>query len=77
MRYLLLLILACEPFVTEETVCDEAGTASAMQLFMACTDSGLPRSVSVDDDTVDLAEWVAACGEQARTIACQRVKVAR
>lgn len=75
----LLLLLACEPttIVHMEVQCDEAGATRAAELMAACTGSGQPRSLSVDDDTVDLAEWVDACGRQARATACPAVKVAR
>lgn len=71
--------MACEPTATVhmEVECDAADAARAAELLAACTGAGQPRSLSVNDDTVDMAEWVDACGRQARATACPAVKVAR
>ena len=75
MRFWLVIVLAaaCDPHirVRHRVVCRTPEQRTAAQAsFSACTSAGQPRSLHVDDDTVDMAEWVRSCGEQAREIAC-------
>lgn len=72
----LLLAAACGDTVSVESHRDcrtPDERAQAERLLLACVGPGQPRSISVDDDTVDLAGWITACGDQVREIACQRV----
>ena len=77
---LLLLVLAsCDSVnVVSEATCDsDADLERARATFAICVGQGPPRRLSVYDDTVDLAEWIRVCGEQARVISCRTVRTAK
>ena len=75
---LLLALASCEAVsVRSDVLCEaEAERERARESFAACVGQGQPRTLHLDDDTVDLAEWVRSCGAQAREISCREVRTA-